>query len=153
MHVLSVREQQQKLTSVNAVGANRDHADLALHKEAKMSALTRILSGFVLAGALSVPTFAATNPPADSMPNGSMLIIWPDGTMARVHIVDSHAVDSAMQQATQATQPTMVIVEDGHAYVVPDRKMDNGKMMSDNMSDTSNPSVTTDTPPSGGRKQ
>jgi hypothetical protein len=153
MNDLSKREQQQKLTSVNAVGADREHADMALHKEAKMTALTRILSGFALAGALSVPTFAATNPPADSMPNGSMLIIWPDGTVARVHVVDSHAVDSAMQQATQTTQPTMVIVEDGHAYLIPDRQMDNGKMMSDHMSDTSNPGVTTDKQSSGGTKQ
>ena len=57
-----------------------------------MSALTRILSGLALAGALSVPTFAATGPQqGDSLPNGSMLIIWPDGTMARVHIIDSSA--------------------------------------------------------------
>ena len=55
-----------------------------------MSALTRILSGLALAGALSVPTFAATGPQqGDSLPNGSMLIIWPDGTLARVHIIDS----------------------------------------------------------------
>ena len=50
-----------------------------------------------------------------------------------------------MQQATQATQPTMVIVENGHAYLVPDRQMANGKMMSDDMSDTSNPNVAADT--------
>jgi hypothetical protein len=69
-----------------------------------MSALTRILSGLALAGALSVPTFAATGPQqGDSLPNGSMLIIWPDGTMAHVHIIDSSTADSAMQQATQAT--------------------------------------------------
>jgi alcohol dehydrogenase YqhD (iron-dependent ADH family) len=119
-----------------------------------MSALTRILSGLALAGALSVPTLAATSPQqGDSLPNGSMLIIWPDGTMARVHIIDSSAADSAMQQATQATQPTMVIVENGHAYLVPDRQMANGKMMSDDMSDTSNPKVATDTQSQGAQPQ
>jgi alcohol dehydrogenase YqhD (iron-dependent ADH family) len=119
-----------------------------------MSALTRILSGLALAGALSVPTFAATGPQqGDSLPNGSMLIIWPDGTMARVHIIDSSAADSAMQQATQATQPTIVIVENGHAYLVPDRQMANGKMMSDDMSDTSNPNVAADTQSQGTQPQ
>ena len=99
-----------------------------------MSALTRILSGLALAGAFAVPTLAATSPQqGDSLPNGSMLIIWPDGTMARVHIIDSSTADSAMQQATQATHPTMVIVENGHAYLVPDRQMANGKMMSDDI--------------------
>jgi hypothetical protein len=117
-----------------------------------MTALTRILSGIALAGALSIPTFAATGP-SDSMPNGSMLIVWPDGSVARVHIIDSSAVDSAMQQATQTTTPTMVIVEGVHAYLVPDRKMDNGKMMSEAMSDTSTPGVTADTPSSGATKQ
>ena len=119
-----------------------------------MSALTRILSGLALAGALSVPTLAATSPQqGDSLPNGSMLIIWPDGTMARVHIIDSSAADSAMQQATQATQPTIVIVENGHAYLIPDRQMTNGKMMSDDMSDTSNPNVATDTQLQGAQPQ
>jgi alcohol dehydrogenase YqhD (iron-dependent ADH family) len=119
-----------------------------------MSALTRILSGLALAGALSVPTLAATSPQqGDSLPNGSMLIIWPDGTMARVHIIDSSAADSAMQQATQATQPTIVIVENGHAYLIPDRQMTNGKMMSDDMSDTSNPNVAADTQSQGAQPQ
>jgi alcohol dehydrogenase YqhD (iron-dependent ADH family) len=119
-----------------------------------MSALTRILSGLALAGALSVPTFAATGPQqGDSLPNGSMLIIWPDGTMAHVHIIDSSTADSAMQQATQATQPTMVIVENGHAYLIPDKQMANGKMMSDDMSDTSNPNVATDTQSQGAQPQ
>ena len=116
-----------------------------------MSALTRILSGLALVGALSVPTFAATGPQrGDVLPNGSMLIIWPDGTMARVHIIDSSAADSAIQQATQ---PTMVIVENGHAYLVPDRQMANGKMMSDDMSDTSNPNVAADTQSQGAQPQ
>jgi len=119
-----------------------------------MNALTRILSGLALAGALSVPTFAATSPQqGDSLPNGSMLIIWPDGTVARVHIIDPSTSDSAMQQATQATQPTMVIVENGHAYLVPDRQMSNGKMMSDDMSDTSNPNVAADTQSQGAQPQ
>ena len=119
-----------------------------------MNALMRIVSGLALAGALSVPTFAATGlQQGDSLPNGSMLIIWPDGTLARVHIIDSSAADSAMQQATQATQPTMVIVENGHAYLVPDRQMANGKMMSDDMSDTSNPNVAADTQSQGTTKQ
>jgi hypothetical protein len=77
-----------------------------------MSALTRILSGLALAGALSVPTFAATSPrQGDSLPNGSMLIIRPDGTMA------------------------------------------NGKMMSDDMSDTSNPNVAADKQSQGAQPQ
>ena len=119
-----------------------------------MSALTRILSGLALAGALAVPTFAATSPqPGDSLPNGSMLIIWPDGTMARVHIIDSSTADSAMQQATQTTHPTMVIVENGHAYLVPDRQMADGKMMSDDMSDISNPNVSADTQSQGAQPQ
>jgi alcohol dehydrogenase YqhD (iron-dependent ADH family) len=110
-----------------------------------MSALTRVLYGAALATTLSLPAFAATGPSGDNMPNGSMLIVWPDGSVARVHILDSNAVNSAMQQATQETRPTMVIVEQGHAYLVPDRQMANGKMMSDNMSDTSNPDITNDT--------
>jgi hypothetical protein len=119
-----------------------------------MSSLTRILSGLALAGALSVPTFAATGPlQGDSLPNGSMLIIWPDGTLARVHIIDSGTADSAMQQATQTTHPTMVIVESGHAYLVPDRQMADGKMMSDDMSDTSNPNVAADTQSQGAQPQ
>jgi alcohol dehydrogenase YqhD (iron-dependent ADH family) len=122
-------------------------------QEEIMTALTRILSGIALAGALSIPAFAATSPQGDAMPNGSMLIIWPDGTMARVHIINSSTANAAMQQATQATTPTMVIVEDGHAYLVPDRKMDNGKMMSDAMSDTSTPGVTQDTSSPGATKQ
>src|SRR5690348_5050198 len=110
-----------------------------------MSALTHILSGLALAGALSVPTFAATSPQqGDSLPNGSMLIIWPDGTLARVHIIDPSTANAAMQQATQASQPTMVIVEEGHAYLVLDRQMAIGMMMSDDMSDTSNPNVAAD---------
>lgn len=119
-----------------------------------MSVLTRILSGLALAGVLSVPTFAATSPQqGDSLPNGSMLIIWPDGTIARVHIIDSSTADSAMQQATQAAHPTMVIVENGHAYLVPDRQMADGKMMSDDMSDTSNPNVSADTQSQGALPQ
>ena len=118
-----------------------------------MTALARILSGIALAGALSIPAFAATSPQGDAMPNGSMLIIWPDGTTARVQIIDSSTANAAMQQATQATAPTMVIVEDGHAYLVPDRKMDNGKMMSDTMSDTSQRGTAQDTSSSGATKQ
>ncbi len=119
-----------------------------------MSVLTRILSGLALAGVLSVPTFAATSPQqGDSLPNGSMLIIWPDGTIARVHIINSSTADSAMQQATQAAHPTMVIVENGHAYLVPDRQMADGKMMSDDMSDTSNPNVSADTQSQGALPQ
>lgn len=117
-----------------------------------MSTLTRILSGAALACALS-PAIAATGPTGDNMPNGSMIIVWPDGTLAHVHILDPSAVDSAMQQATQTTQPTMVIVEDGHAYLVPDRQMNNGKMMSDNMSDTSKSGIVNDTQSSGATKQ
>jgi hypothetical protein len=98
-----------------------------------MMALTRILSGIALAGALSVPTFAANSPQGDSMPNGSMLIVWPDGTMARVHIIDQAVEDSAMQRATETSTPTMLIVANGHAYLVPDRQLDNGRMMSDAM--------------------
>ncbi len=103
-----------------------------------MNVLTRVLSGVALVGALSVPAFAEQSPP---LPNGTMLIIWPDGTMAQVHVLDSNAVDSAMQHASQTTQPTMVIVQNGHAYLVPDQQMSDGKMMSDDMSDTSKPGI------------
>ena len=44
------------------------------------------------------------------MQNGSMLIVWPDGALARVHIIDPSAADTARQQATETTAPTMVIV-------------------------------------------
>jgi biopolymer transport protein ExbD len=71
------------------------------------------------------------------MPNGSMLIIWPDGAMARVQIIDSSTANAAMRKPRKP--PTIVIVEDGHAYLVPDRKLDNGKTMSDTMSDTTTP--------------
>jgi hypothetical protein len=71
-----------------------------------------------------------------------MLIILPDGAVARVHIIDSGTADSAIQQATQLT---MVIMENGHAYLIPDTQMANGKMMSDDISDTCNPYVAADT--------
>jgi hypothetical protein len=118
-----------------------------------MNILTRILSGAALAAALAMPAAAETSPVDESMPNGSMVIIWPDGTMAHVHILNSGMVASAMQQATQTTKPTILIVENGHAFLVPDRQMADGKMMSDSMSDTSTPGITSDTQPSGAATQ
>jgi hypothetical protein len=110
-----------------------------------MSLLTRILSGIALAGAFSIPAFADNGPP---MPNGSMLIVWPDGSVARVHVLDSSA-DSVMQQAQQTTQPTILIVEHGHAFLVPDRQMNDGKMMSDDMSNAPQSGATNDNQSSG----
>ena len=102
-----------------------------------MVAFNRLLLGLVLATAFSVPVFAASNEP------GTLLILWPDGTAAAFEITDQKTLDTAMTNATPTTSASttdradgvvMLMIEGGKAYSVPDKKMDNGKMMSENVS-------------------
>ena len=95
-----------------------------------MSSLTRILSGLALAGALSVPTFAATGPQqGDNFPNGSMLIIWPDGTLARVHIINSGTAE--LSDATGHANHSSNNGDRGEWSRLPDSRQADGKRQDD----------------------
>jgi hypothetical protein len=89
-----------------------------------------ILFGSIIAAAVSAAAFAADTTP------GSMLIVWPDGSTATVQIDDAQMMNQAKQDATPVTGATIVLIEGGQAYTVPDKKMSNGKMMSENFSTT-----------------
>jgi hypothetical protein len=109
-----------------------------------MVALNRLLLGPALAAVFSMPVLAASNEP------GTLLIVWPDGTAGTFEVSDAKTLDTAMTGATPMTDGTptppastraggvvMVLIEGGKAYSIPDRKMDNGKMMSENVSNRS----------------
>ena len=90
----------------------------------------------LLAGALTSAMSLASSA-AETMKNGTVMMMMPNGQTSSMDMTDPtmmHEMSTMMMKHGKKVSQTMIMMMmGGEMYMMPDMKMSNGKMMSDNM--------------------
>ena len=90
--------------------------------------------GFALLCSLASPAFAQGIPQVlTDLKEGTVLMVSPTGKVTIMQPNNKEAADMMMKEATKMTTGMMIMMHGGQMYSVHDKKMPNGKMMSDMM--------------------
>ncbi len=95
--------------------------------------LTKSLAlAFFAASALTVPALAQTMGES-MMKDGTMMVMMPDGRMSTMQSSDKMMSDAMMKDGKPMTTTHMMMMSGGKVYMAEDKKMSDGKMMSEHM--------------------
>jgi len=95
--------------------------------------LTKSLAlAFFAASALTVPALAQTMGES-MMKDGTMTVMMPDGRMSTMQSSDKMMSDAMMKDGKPMTTTHMMMMSGGKVYMAEDKKMSDGKMMSEHM--------------------
>jgi hypothetical protein len=86
--------------------------------------------GLALIFALAVPALAQGYPQAINIGEGTMLMVTPKGEVMTVQTPPTMS-DTMMKEGKKITAGMMIMRRGGDLYLVPDKKMADGRMMSD----------------------
>lgn len=96
--------------------------------------LTKTLAlALLAASALTGPALAQTMGDASMMKEGTMMVVMPDGRMSTMASSDKMMSDTMMKDGKVMTSAHMVMMSGGKVYMAEDKKMSDGKMMSEHM--------------------
>lgn len=96
--------------------------------------LTKALALALLATSpLSVPALAQTMGDGTMMKEGTMMVVMPDGRMSTMQSSDKKMSDAMMKDGKAMTTTHMMMMSGGKVYMAEDKKMSDGKMMSEGM--------------------
>ena len=70
-------------------------------------------------------------PPGSPSWENTVLMVSPDGSVVQKRVTDRAMMDTMMRGATPMRPGTMVMVHGGKMYMIPDKKMSNGRMLSE----------------------
>jgi hypothetical protein len=70
-------------------------------------------------------------PPGSPSWENTVLMVSPEGSVVQKRVTDRAMMDTMMRGATPMRPGTMVMVHNGKMYMISDRKMSNGRMLSE----------------------
>ena len=70
-------------------------------------------------------------PPGSPSWENTVLMVSPEGSVVQKRVTDRAMMDAMMRGATPTRPGTMVMVHGGKMYVIPDKKMSSGRMLSE----------------------
>jgi len=88
------------------------------------------IAGLLLAGSIASPAFAQGETLDKAYGSGVMTFTTPDGSIVRKS-VPAATMKEMTEGAMPMTAGVMMMMHDGKMYMMADKKMPNGKMMSD----------------------
>ena len=94
-----------------------------------MSASKTFALFFVAACAFTAPAFAEDM----MMKDGTMMMVMPDGKMMNMPASDKTMSDMMMKDGKVMSGTHIMMMSGGKMYMMDDKKMSDGKMMSDHM--------------------
>jgi hypothetical protein len=94
--------------------------------------ITTIASLAVMA-TLASPAFAQGGAEGAMFSEGTVLMVTPSGQIMRRQVTDAAMVNMMTSDATPMTAGTMIMMHGGKMYVVHDKKMSDGKMISEKL--------------------
>jgi hypothetical protein len=89
--------------------------------------------GFVVLCAFAMSAFAMPANAAETMKNGEMMMVTPDGKMTTMQMNDKNTMEMMRKEGKPMMNGMMIMMEGGKMYMMEDKKMSDGKMMSDMM--------------------
>ena len=89
----------------------------------------------VLLTAIGSGAALAQGAPPGSSWQDTVIMIAPNGSVVQRTITDRSMMNMMMQGATPLRPGTMVMVHNGKMYMIPDKKMSNGRMLSEEVRD------------------
>lgn len=95
-----------------------------------MSYFKQIIVSVAFVGALASPAFAQGGGEGTMFMDETMLMATPNGAVVKKPM-DKAMQEMMMKEAMPMTAGVMMMMHDGKMYMVTDKKMSNGKMMSD----------------------
>ena len=100
-----------------------------------MSTIKSTALGLIIACAFTVPALAADTEMGMhmDMKEGAMMMMTPDGKIMTMDKPDQMVSDMMMKDGGPMTSNMMMMMHDGKMMIMKDRKMPDGKMMSDMM--------------------
>ena len=101
-----------------------------------MGSMRTALLGFALAVAIGGIAWAQGDQPGEQLSGfqlktGTVLFVTPDGTVSRHSDVPPAMVSELMKDARPMPAGGIMFVQDGKLYATPDRRMENGTMLSE----------------------
>jgi hypothetical protein len=96
---------------------------------------TTVIAAALLTAIGSGAALAQGAPPGSPSWENTVLIVSPDGPVVQKRVTDRAMMDTMMRGATPMRPGTMVMVHNGKMYMIPDRKMSNGRMLSEAVMD------------------
>lgn len=94
-----------------------------------------LIAGLALVAVLATSAFAQEGggrPDIDFTPN-TFRLVMPNGRVLEKRMTDQHMQEMVANGAMPMTAGTMMMMHDGKMYMVQDKRMPNGKMLSDYM--------------------
>ncbi len=97
-----------------------------------MQFFKQAIASLALMGALASPAFAEGQA-RSALTENTMLMTTPSGEVVQMNITDPAMKDLMMKDAMPMTDHVMMMMHGGKMYMVHDKKMPDGKMLSDMM--------------------
>jgi hypothetical protein len=98
-----------------------------------MKVWTKTIACLAVIGTFATPVFAQGGAEGTMFTNDTVLIVTPSGQIMRRQMVDAAMSEMMIKDATPMTAGTMIMMHGGKMYMVSDKKMPDGKMISEKM--------------------
>ncbi len=98
-----------------------------------MNSFKRFIISLVLIGTVAGPAFAAGEGGASSLQNNTLLMTTPSGAIVQKMVMDQAMADMMVKDAMPMTAGVIHMMHGGKMYMVTDKKMPDGKMLSEFM--------------------
>ena len=92
--------------------------------------ISYVIASFLMLGSIASPAFAQGETPDKPYGSGVMTFTTPSGTITRTTVPPAMMAEMT-RGAMPMTAGTMMMMHDGKMYMMADKMMPNGKMMSD----------------------
>jgi hypothetical protein len=98
-----------------------------------MKVWTKTIASLALIGTFALPAFAQGGAEGTMFTNDTVLMVTPSGQIMRRQMTDAAMSEMMIKEATPMTAGTMIMMHGGKMYMLPDKKMSDGKMISEKM--------------------
>jgi hypothetical protein len=97
-----------------------------------MRVFKQAVVGLAMLGALAAPAIAAEGGEGHwQLTDGMVITTLPNGAVVQKKVTDATTAATLMKEATPLAAGVMIMMHDGKVYMITDKKMPNGKMLSE----------------------